>query len=534
MSTSSAAEEPLRYACNRCHNLKLRCPRSSESSKTGADEPCSRCAKVGAPCIVGKRGKVGRPAKRRACLPPTPPEAADAIYWELVSDAPSVKPTSSTTVAFDSSDDINIDPALSMSDPDARCDPDSMIVASHGSNPFGDASMSARCNSPASLNGREGSTENDDSSHAASSWTSHSSMGGFAGQENSLYDSFVQDAGMFGYADITPTMLNFNPGSLDNFFRTVETGLAGLDEASHEAVFGAQPLTNKSEPAHAALSNTNVTSTQSHASANTTTTNTPSESCLRECLFKLSDLGNRMLRSSMESERLPSSSSSASGNMMDMSEDGASSGHQILRDAVDFSGELIDTARQGLPRFFDAAAGSASLSQDKSFPSTESWADIASASASSVPLAPPSIPESALIFQLIGCYTQLLYNFEVAIDCLYMEHTTAKDQSPSNINSMLKASLSVHTFTYLLGQLHKAFAVCELNTYGAEYAKTTTTTTTAAAGLASPCSSNGDARGSMLSKNLSDGLLGRAIMQIHEREETLMRKAEYLKRLTSQ
>lgn len=77
MSTASLApEKPLRFACNRCHSLKLRCPRPSELDKCGPDGPCSRCRKAGAPCIVSERGKVGRPAKRKAA-PPTPAEIAD-------------------------------------------------------------------------------------------------------------------------------------------------------------------------------------------------------------------------------------------------------------------------------------------------------------------------------------------------------------------------------------------------------------------------------------------------------------------------
>lgn len=64
MSTASAeVDKPLRFACDRCHSQKLRCPRSTDSDKASPDEPCSRCRKAGAACIVSLRGKVGRPAK---------------------------------------------------------------------------------------------------------------------------------------------------------------------------------------------------------------------------------------------------------------------------------------------------------------------------------------------------------------------------------------------------------------------------------------------------------------------------------------
>jgi hypothetical protein len=77
--TALALEKPLRFACNRCHSLKLRCPRSSELDKGGLDDPCSRCRKAGAACIVSERGKVGRPAKRKA-TPPTPAELAEVSH----------------------------------------------------------------------------------------------------------------------------------------------------------------------------------------------------------------------------------------------------------------------------------------------------------------------------------------------------------------------------------------------------------------------------------------------------------------------
>ena len=75
----SDSDKLLRYACDRCHSQKLRCPRSLDSK--GVDEPCSRCHKAGVPCVVSLRGKVGRPSKAakkkrslRQATPHTTPE----------------------------------------------------------------------------------------------------------------------------------------------------------------------------------------------------------------------------------------------------------------------------------------------------------------------------------------------------------------------------------------------------------------------------------------------------------------------------
>ncbi|TLD04979.1 uncharacterized protein PgNI_10025 [Pyricularia grisea] len=57
-------EQPLRSACDRCHAHKVRCSRTVQNEDgTGLDEPCSRCLKAQIPCVLGLRGKVGRPAK---------------------------------------------------------------------------------------------------------------------------------------------------------------------------------------------------------------------------------------------------------------------------------------------------------------------------------------------------------------------------------------------------------------------------------------------------------------------------------------
>lgn len=50
-----------RYACDRCHSQKLRCPRPAEGNDL--NEPCVRCRKAGASCNVSATLKTGRPSK---------------------------------------------------------------------------------------------------------------------------------------------------------------------------------------------------------------------------------------------------------------------------------------------------------------------------------------------------------------------------------------------------------------------------------------------------------------------------------------
>lgn len=50
-----------RFACDRCHSQKLKCPRSSKGSE--AKEPCNRCHKAGVRCNISATQKTGRPSK---------------------------------------------------------------------------------------------------------------------------------------------------------------------------------------------------------------------------------------------------------------------------------------------------------------------------------------------------------------------------------------------------------------------------------------------------------------------------------------
>lgn len=79
-----------RFACDRCHGQKLRCPRSTDND--GPQKPCVRCQKAGASCIVSEMQQIGRPRKKARVTSPTketrndtPPPIGDSADCSTVS-----------------------------------------------------------------------------------------------------------------------------------------------------------------------------------------------------------------------------------------------------------------------------------------------------------------------------------------------------------------------------------------------------------------------------------------------------------------
>lgn len=60
--TQNIAPQVKRFACDRCHGQKLRCPRRADGD---LHEPCVRCSKAGTPCGITTPLRMGRPAKSR-------------------------------------------------------------------------------------------------------------------------------------------------------------------------------------------------------------------------------------------------------------------------------------------------------------------------------------------------------------------------------------------------------------------------------------------------------------------------------------
>lgn len=509
-----APEKALRFACNRCHSLKLRCPRSSELDKGGLDEPCSRCRKAGAACIVSERGKVGRPAKRKA-TPPTPAELAEVSHRhdhhrELRKSPPAGG--NSLIDVFDLGPDSSLQQSELTStdsmDQSLHCDPENNLSGTDS--PVLEPLL------------HQTSRDSDGVDQNKAGWRAHpawsdgtldSAANNFPGPEAVIYEPFPHDI------DIDLGLPTFQfPHDTTNMF-DLTGGMSRLKDKHEDHMFA-----NISE--NASPSKKNI---QKKPSA-PPPVSLPDWSST-SCLLKLSDLSARMLRSS-EKYR---STAPVSAN----SEAPTSSGCNIVKETVDFSGDLINVARQTLPRVFirpsrcstsTGTEASSPVGDDEyddpvhsSAPSVDDWVNVEPRSYA------PSMPESAVAFLLLGCYTQLLFSFEIAIHCLYAENKIWGSLSDityggnlGNINSMLKASLSIQTVIYLLGQVHKAFTVCEPENRDTDKVDDDESNSRGIEGWK---------RSLMGNKNLDEGLLGRSFDEIQEREQRLMRKAQQLKQM---
>jgi hypothetical protein len=239
------------------------------------------------------------------------------------------------------------------------------------------------------------------------------------------------------------------------------------------------------------------------------------------CFQKLSDLNARILSSSAKTH--PGSYSA-----------------QVLKEVVDFSGELIDTARHSMPYFggsttppsrastVSMAESSASGDEsDSSFDSrvrsmSNHSARVGGGWQQTIGSYPrdQSVPESAVIFLLLGCYTQILHLFEVTTNCIWAQHCDQASAAVGNeetgtVGSLLEASLAIHTVTYLLSRLHKAFAFHEKPEGHSGMSE-------------DHVDSQGWKRSFVGGKGLGDGLLGRAFGEIWEREQWLVRRTQLL------
>lgn len=52
------AQPPKRFACDRCREHKLRCPREDQTGQS-----CARCLRAAAPCVTSNLRPLGRPAR---------------------------------------------------------------------------------------------------------------------------------------------------------------------------------------------------------------------------------------------------------------------------------------------------------------------------------------------------------------------------------------------------------------------------------------------------------------------------------------
>ncbi|KAK5991524.1 Ascofuranone/ascochlorin biosynthesis clusters transcription regulator [Cladobotryum mycophilum] len=531
MSASAVdSEKPLRFACNRCHAQKLRCPRSLDSDKGGPDEPCSRCRKAGATCVVSLRGKVGRPAKiskKRPTSAPRPylsPEEEQQAYDVGVGSSLPTSDSERTATkrrrcpgpppprvvnmfGTDHDQDCNNNPSLipttNPTDGQLIFDHDHMLPSVDNDSMI---SMQHFTGDPSTLTPTASSIDNDDLDSATSVW-SHNAW------PNTTCDS---PASSMEPSDSITANLEMDLNIPTFYFapNLTQAGSSITVNSGHPP----QPQVASCRPEQ--LRNRQSESSQAQPRNNTPSQNprvVPSTEPFSSinCFRSLSDLNLRILQSCEVSSSTPDGSQSSS--------------HQILRDSVQFAGELIDAARQSLPHIFPNG-GFTSVSNSPSTDHNTDTINVQTGSADnwtsyeSQPRA-PCIPDSAIIFLLLGCYTQILHSFEIAINSLFSEHCDqasldSRNTNTGNVQSLLEASLAVHTVTYLLNRMQRTFKLHEPEGnedaamddqfgYMEDWKKPTPRTRVGA----------------------DDGLLGRAFTEIRERETSLMRRAQDLRQI---
>ncbi|KAK4184790.1 Ascofuranone/ascochlorin biosynthesis clusters transcription regulator [Podospora australis] len=515
-SQPADSEQPLRHACDRCHSQKLRCPRSIDPEKATAnpDEPCSRCRKAGMPCIVSLRGKAGRPSK--------------ISKKKSVSNA---KPSTSSTStrAFRTQEREFPTPVFNAPNPlDRAAD----MVKSWGQDAEDRLAgvLGLESTSPIAM---PSPRMFDDMLDMDKTPPVSRSSGG-----RGPFDGMAPGGGMASTNHYEPFLMDFDPTSLDlpDFYMNDLTNpLSHPQPTVHTISLQALQKNIPIDPPRPGPFD-------QIPSPPPSSSQTPPLFSSTECYRKLSDLNARILPSLARAN----SSSSA----------------QILKDVVGFCGELIDTARKSMPHFSASSQSNTPSCSRRASTATDMSLDSAYCSLSGNMSRRPShdklddfgmmdqsVPESAVIFLLLGCYTQILRLFEVTTNCLWQQHCDSSSSSststtptptmpPSTLGMMdmsmmmmltdsdspsasietgmqavgplLEASLAVHTVTYLLSRLNRALTVPE-------------------SGDPTFHAGSGSWERSFLGgKELDDGLLGRAFGEIREREQWLMRRTQLL------
>lgn len=146
---------------------------------------------------------------------------------------------------------------------------------------------------------------------------------------------------------------------------------------------------------------------------------------------------------------------------------------EMLKEVTNFSGEMIHAAREVLPYIsisspFSIGTTSASvMNRATELKESERSGKIGEWKNDAAVTRDQPVPGSAVIFLLLGCYTQLLHLFEITVsnicDQLYHVHDPKIEDENKNSTVVvsLEASLAVHTITYLLRQLQTALSVKE-------------------------------------------------------------------------
>ncbi|KAI9150043.1 Ascofuranone/ascochlorin biosynthesis clusters transcription regulator [Paramyrothecium foliicola] len=512
-----AVEKPLRFACDRCHAQKLRCARLLDE-KSRPDDPCSRCRKADVPCVVSERGKVGRPAKankrKAGAVASAFVEAPDRLHQphasiEITNTIPVLGVDADASALKNTPTPKSRDEPMFFDHDETFYVADQMTLTPK--NLIHDAVMSDDSN--------DADTNAWASQGAWSDTTSSIGNGNNALSDTVAYQQMASDFP----AHLDMPLFRFTSGTSD--ILDLHGDLLYLDgnaEANQAPIFPSSLHPEMELPSLDFGSEQGSSSPASPAN--------------------FSSASNFQQLSRLNAKILQSSENYGIGNSPEFS---TLCINQIIKDIVEFSGELISIARQVLPHL----NGTRLASTPPSYPGFGVSGKIRKPTSSfgSPTRMSPSIsdsrffepetrgsgvPESAAIFLLLGCYSQLLQTFELAVDCLYQKHSRPEHsdlnflENPDTLDSLLKASLAIHTVTYLLNCVHKAFSSTESDfsdDINMAHAGNEPVDLTAWKGFFWG-NREGDAK---------DGLLTQAFMEIHDRELNVLRKAQHLRQVIS-
>ncbi|KAM0816767.1 putative Zn(2)-C6 fungal-type domain-containing protein [Seiridium cardinale] len=109
-------EQPRqRLACDRCHELKLRCPRVSNTSRSSGAQ-CARCLKIGSLCVFSASARLGRPLGSSQKSGSSDPGAGDRPKSRHMSISGRLANSSRSTNTVNNSNNRTREPSVLMDD----------------------------------------------------------------------------------------------------------------------------------------------------------------------------------------------------------------------------------------------------------------------------------------------------------------------------------------------------------------------------------------------------------------------------------
>lgn len=190
----------------------------------------------------------------------------------------------------------------------------------------------------------------------------------------------------------------------------------------------------------------------------------------------------------------------------------------VPREVIDFSNELISIVRS---YFGDALHQFQDLIESRTDSTKCICKRDGTSSTNAFSAQHEVVPDSAVIFLLFSCYTQLLQLYAVTADYLHelsYDNTLLANscwENPGTVSSLLERSTALHTIRFLLTRLRRSMTI-EGPTLGGEHTSFV---------------SLGSEPSSVIGRGLGDGLLGRALTGIRDKELFLIQRTQHLQQL---